>query len=97
MKEAGIERTDAPVRVRMSVTVAIPKSYKGKKWLDAASGVTTPSGDLDNYAKSILDGMNGVVWGDDRQVVMLAAQKGWAGLGQEEGVTVEVRSTAQAV
>lgn len=28
-------------------------------------------GDVDNYAKSILDGCNGVVWGDDRQVVEL--------------------------
>lgn len=25
-------------------------------------------GDVDNYAKSILDGCNGVIWGDDEQV-----------------------------
>ena len=28
-------------------------------------------GDVDNYAKSILDGLNGVAWEDDRQVVEL--------------------------
>ncbi len=28
-------------------------------------------GDVDNYAKSILDGLNGVAWEDDKQVVEL--------------------------
>ncbi len=30
-----------------------------------------PIGDVDNYAKAILDGLNGVVWVDDTQVAQL--------------------------
>jgi crossover junction endodeoxyribonuclease RusA len=31
------------------------------------------TGDLDNYAKTILDGLNGIAWRDDRQVARLYA------------------------
>ncbi len=30
-------------------------------------------GDLDNYVKAISDGLNGIAWQDDRQVVKLFA------------------------
>lgn len=32
-------------------------------------------GDVDNYAKSVLDGCNGVLWKDDRGVVRIACEK----------------------
>jgi len=32
-------------------------------------------GDVDNYAKSLLDGLNGVAYDDDKQVVSLRAYK----------------------
>ena len=32
-------------------------------------------GDIDNYVKTILDGLNGVAWKDDSQVVKLTAIK----------------------
>jgi len=32
--------------------------------------------DVDNMAKSLLDGLNGVIWGDDSQVWALIASKG---------------------
>lgn len=35
--------------------------------------VTRP--DVDNYAKSVLDGMTGVVWADDAQIVHLSVDK----------------------
>ena len=32
-------------------------------------------GDIDNYAKSILDGLNGVAYTDDKQIVSLELRK----------------------
>ena len=47
-------------------------------------------GDLDNVVKAILDGMLGVVYVDDRQVVRIEATKAWAATGEDPGVDVQV-------
>ena len=36
-----------------------------------------PRGDVDNYVKAILDSCNGIVWGDDDQILRLTASKRW--------------------
>jgi crossover junction endodeoxyribonuclease RusA len=33
-------------------------------------------GDIDNYVKTIMDGLNGKAWDDDKQVTYLVAEKG---------------------
>lgn len=38
-------------------------------------GVTNMAQDIDNLCKSVLDGLNGVAWNDDRQIVKLNAWK----------------------
>ena len=43
--------------------------------------------DLDNIAKAILDGMNGVAWEDDKQVVSLRMEKTYSAVPR---VVVEV-------
>lgn len=45
-------------------------------------------GDLDNYLKSILDALNGVLWNDDRQVVEIHARL--YRRSDEPGVTVSL-------
>jgi Holliday junction resolvase RusA-like endonuclease len=32
-------------------------------------------GDIDNYVKSVLDGLNGVAWADDKQIIQLIVSK----------------------
>jgi Holliday junction resolvase RusA-like endonuclease len=88
MQEAGIERSSGRLAVIVTAIVAIPKSYRGKQRTDALFGYSYPSGDVDNYAKSALDGLNNVVWEDDKQVVQLAATKAW---GEEGETVIEVR------
>ena len=34
--------------------------------------------DIDNIAKSVLDGLNGTAWGDDTQVVEMSIKKYYA-------------------
>lgn len=86
----GVERTAERVAVEVTAVVAIPKSYRGQKRVNALLGITYPSSDLDNIIKLILDGMNNVVWDDDNQVVQLAGEKRWAAENEEEGVRVKV-------
>lgn len=38
-------------------------------------------GDLDNYEKSILDGLNKVVWADDKQITSMAVRRWYSILG----------------
>ena len=84
MKLAGIEKISRLVEVTVTAVIEIPKSYRGKKRTDALLGCSCPSGDVDNYAKSALDGLNSVVFDDDKQVVKLTACKRWG----EEGMTL---------
>lgn len=46
-------------------------------------------GDVDNFAKSILDAGNGIAWLDDSQITDLSVRKVWAFDGIE-GVMVEI-------
>jgi Holliday junction resolvase RusA-like endonuclease len=66
-----------PVSVRLDVCCAIPASWSGKKSTQAALDIIRPTTkpDLDNVMKAIFDGLNGVVWKDDVQVVSATAEK----------------------
>ena len=90
LQGAGIARTGGRVAVVVTALYGVPKSYRGKQRTDALLGMSYPSADADNVLKSALDGMNNVVYEDDRQVVQLGATKRWAREGEEEGLTIEV-------
>lgn len=66
-----------PVSVSLMIHLTPPASWSQRKRAQALGGeirpTTTP--DIDNTIKSIFDAMNGVVFGDDRQVVSLSAAK----------------------
>lgn len=58
-----------PVEVSIKVSKALPKSGKGKFSYDMRAP------DLDNCAKAILDGLNGMAFADDRQIVRLSVER----------------------
>lgn len=78
-----------PLRVEMLIKKKPPRSWSKKKKRAAIAGDIAPTAkpDLDNYAKSILDGMNGVAWIDDSYVVDLRQQKEYA---EEDGALIVI-------
>jgi Holliday junction resolvase RusA-like endonuclease len=57
-------------------SIPIPKSYSKKRTEACLSGLERPmKKDLDNLCKSVLDGMNRIVYEDDGQIVSLHCTK----------------------
>lgn len=81
---------ETPVGVYLYIRLPIPKSHSKKRREACLSGLEKPikKPDLDNLAKSILDGFNGVIWKDDSQIVSLHVTKVYASAA---GVDVMVR------
>ena len=84
----GAKPYDCALEVVLRVYVTIPKSFSGKKHRLALDGVLRPvtRPDLDNYIKQ-LDALNGVVWLDDSQIVVLRALKLYS---DHPGVEIEI-------
>lgn len=78
-----------PVEVQMKVRLVPAVSLAKKVRADMLNGHTFPikNGDVDNYAKSVLDGMNGIAYADDKQVCRLTVEKVYA---KEAGVDVAI-------
>lgn len=65
-----------PVKVFVTISEPIPKSYTGMKRAAAkAELINPPVGDLDNKVKAITDALNGIAYMDDRQIVHIDAKK----------------------
>lgn len=66
-----------PVGLVVDFHMPIPKSYAKSRSLAAQQNMIYPTKrpDLDNLVKSILDGMNKIVFNDDAQVVKLTCSK----------------------
>lgn len=91
--EAAMEAADpysGPVELEAHFSIPIPRSWPKRDRLAALEGRLRPQGkpDLDNYLKAIADGMNGVVYVDDCQIVSARLTKRY---GEEPGVAVTVR------
>jgi Holliday junction resolvase RusA-like endonuclease len=87
---AGRAPTDLPVRLTMSVFFAIPASWSKKKRAQALSGTVWPTvkPDADNTLK-LTDALNGIVWGDDKQVVVASVFKSYS---ERPGLVIEVNT-----
>jgi Holliday junction resolvase RusA-like endonuclease len=68
------------VSVNLEARVSVPASWSKRKRAAALEGEIKPTSrpDIDNFAKAATDGMNGIVYVDDAQIVRLDAQKHYA-------------------
>ena len=84
------EPIETAVGVYLYIRLPIPKSHPKKRTEDCLEGREKPikKPDIDNLAKSLLDGMNGVVFKDDSQIVSLHCTKVYS---NEPGVDIMVK------
>lgn len=82
-----------PISGGLAVDIVVkkkpPKSWSKKRQKDAIAGkiLATPRPDVDNYAKSILDGMGGIAFHDDSFITDLRIRKVYA---EKEGAIVTI-------
>ena len=86
---AGRAPLEGPVAIAAIATFAVPKSWSKRAREAALAGFVAHTGrpDLDNIAKAIGDGLNGIAWADDSQVARLSMTKRY---GAVPGLVVTV-------
>jgi len=91
----GRPASTAALLVDMSFYMAIGTSWSKKKQAQAAAGTIRPTAtpDLDNLEKQINDGLEGIVFNNDSQVVEHATRKVYAGIPK---TVIRVYEVAQA-
>ena len=84
---AGRDPMSGPLCISVLVKLAVPQSASRKAREAMLSGAQPPTKkpDLDNIVKAVLDGCNGVAFGDDAQVCWINAGKIY---GERPGVDV---------
>lgn len=67
---------DGAVTVVIEAVFPIPKSWPRAKKAEALAGKLAPGKpDIDNILKVVLDGLNGIAYEDDKQVVLVQCRK----------------------
>ena len=76
---------EGPVSVKITALFPIPKSERKSSKAEMAAGHIRPKTkpDGDNIEKAVLDALNGVAYGDDRQVVSCTWEK-WYGCDEQQ-------------
>ena len=78
MKRQKLKRFEnVALEVDLQIYRQVQNSISNAERCRRLSGVHRPTVkfDLDNYIKSILDGLNGVIWNDDKNIVSIVADK----------------------
>ncbi|MGA9774564.1 MAG: RusA family crossover junction endodeoxyribonuclease [Candidatus Dormiibacterota bacterium] len=80
---------EGAVRLSVAAYLPVPKSLPKRSW---GKALPTKRPDVDNFAKTALDGLS-PLWGDDSQVVELSAckQYAWQGSPRWEIALEEIR------
>lgn len=90
---AGGSPVEGPVSLFVVAYFPIPSSWSQKRQKAAMEGLehVTKKPDLDNVVKAVKDGMNGVAWRDDCQVVSLTANKEYSDRPRVEVRFLEIK------
>ena len=81
---------DQFISIKILFKFEVPKSYSKKKRAEALTGNLRPTkADIDNYIKSVLDGLNKVAFLDDRYICSITAEKIFA---EESKTIVEIKN-----
>jgi len=86
---------DGALYIMIQCYLPRPKAHYGKAGIKPQFVNAEPIGrpDLDNYCKAVLDGINGVVFKDDSQVISQTSHKFYVnGLDDPARVEVEVKT-----
>ena len=87
--EMAFPDADTPLQISMSFVFAMPKSWSEKKRVIMAGRPCMKKPDLDNCMKSVMDGLSGVAYPDDKQITDDGGtMKRW---GTVEGVSITIR------
>lgn len=79
---------EGPVSLAAVFEFERPKSHYGKTLKASAPVYHTQRPDVDNLIKTVLDGLNGIAWLDDAQVVSVSGEKVWSGGAPMTRVTI---------
>ena len=82
----GFKPFDGAIKVSISIEIARPKSVTRE--------YPTVKPDLDNYAKALLDALNGLVWLDDAQICSLEVTKSY---NIDSLITIEIQGDLNAI
>lgn len=76
-EDTGGSILDGYISLSLDVYFAIPKSYTKEKRLTCEHNINRPDKkpDIDNILKIVLDGLNGVAYADDKQVIEVRCRK----------------------
>lgn len=90
----GQEMHMGPVSANIVIALPVPTSWSKKNKEAALLGHIAPTKkpDSDNVIKAIFDAMNGIVFKDDSQIVVLSARKFYA---LSPNTLVQIKSTGQ--
>lgn len=90
-KQAGGKKLNGAIEIKIECFYQIAKSYTKatKALMEKGEIQATIKPDLDNVAKAVMDGLNGIAFDDDKQVVSLKVSKRY---DREARIEVEVRT-----
>lgn len=77
---------DVPLAVDVDFVSNLPNSHEGNRKKGKLGPHWRPVGDdIDNLAKAVWDGLNGILWEDDRQIVETRMRKLYASRKRRDG------------